>query len=268
VGFGGQYGYYTDYETGPGNSVAGSSLLLLTHRYYDPATGRFVNRDPIGYDGGINLYGFASGNPINAIDPSGLDALFICGRNHNNPGYMEGHAKAYAENYEATHPGKKAHIVSVTSVQGFIDAVNSANFMIDHFEYVGHGSQTQPKLLLGDDDMKAWFRVENLNQLDMTKFAKNADFVLTACHGAEASFGSNSIAAAFAKHFNRNVDAYDGDLNFGFPWPPHQAKTATPLFILNAHYQRGKRVTITPQGSVKSMSSEIAGNFRYWHPVP
>jgi len=73
VGFGGQWGYYTDYETGPGNSVAGSSLLLLTHRYYDPATGRFVNRDPIGYDGGINLYGFAAGNPISRRDSPGLD---------------------------------------------------------------------------------------------------------------------------------------------------------------------------------------------------
>ena len=64
IGFGGQWGYYTDYESG---------LLLLTHRYYDPATGRFVNRDPIGYDGGINLYTFAGGNPINGRDPLGLD---------------------------------------------------------------------------------------------------------------------------------------------------------------------------------------------------
>lgn len=49
VGFGGQFGYYTDAETG---------LVCLTHRYYDGKTGRFVNRDPIGYRGGINLYGF------------------------------------------------------------------------------------------------------------------------------------------------------------------------------------------------------------------
>ena len=63
AGFGGQYGYYTDRETG---------LLCLTHRYYDPGTGRFINRDPIGYQGGVNLYGFAGGNPVNDSDPSGL----------------------------------------------------------------------------------------------------------------------------------------------------------------------------------------------------
>jgi RHS repeat-associated protein len=42
-GYGGQWGYSTDSETG---------LLLLTNRYYDPGTGRFVTRDPIGYAGG------------------------------------------------------------------------------------------------------------------------------------------------------------------------------------------------------------------------
>jgi RHS repeat-associated protein len=66
VGFGGQYGYYTDNETG---------LLCLTHRYYDPGTGKFINRDPIGYAGGENLYGFADGNPVNESDPSGFSSI-------------------------------------------------------------------------------------------------------------------------------------------------------------------------------------------------
>jgi RHS repeat-associated protein len=34
-------------------------------RYYDPIDGRWVNRDPIGIDGGINTYNFVSNNPVN-----------------------------------------------------------------------------------------------------------------------------------------------------------------------------------------------------------
>jgi RHS repeat-associated protein len=71
VGFGSQYGYYTDPETGNGTTAPG--LLCLTHRYYDPGTGRFVTRDPSGYGGGVNLYGFAGDNPVNESDPSGFD---------------------------------------------------------------------------------------------------------------------------------------------------------------------------------------------------
>jgi len=61
-GYGGQWGYVTDWETG---------LQLCGHRYYDAASGRWINRDPIGYDGGINLYGYVGNNPINSIDPRG-----------------------------------------------------------------------------------------------------------------------------------------------------------------------------------------------------
>ena len=45
--------------------------MCLTHRYYDAGTGKFINRDPIGYGGGINLYGFTGNNPVNRSDPNG-----------------------------------------------------------------------------------------------------------------------------------------------------------------------------------------------------
>jgi RHS repeat-associated protein len=41
-------------------------------RYYQADMGRFVGRDPIGYDSGdTNLYRYVRGNPLNATDPSG-----------------------------------------------------------------------------------------------------------------------------------------------------------------------------------------------------
>jgi RHS repeat-associated protein len=41
-------------------------------RYYDPLKGRFLQRDPMEYVDGANLYEYARSNPINRIDPSGL----------------------------------------------------------------------------------------------------------------------------------------------------------------------------------------------------
>jgi RHS repeat-associated protein len=49
-----------------------SGLLYRRNRYYDPATGRFTQEDPIGLAGGVNLYGFANGAPVSYSDPYGL----------------------------------------------------------------------------------------------------------------------------------------------------------------------------------------------------
>ncbi|MDE2127875.1 MAG: RHS repeat-associated core domain-containing protein [Armatimonadetes bacterium] len=64
-GFGSQYGYYSDSETG---------LQLLGYRYYDPAEGRFVNRDPIGMAGGVNVYGYVRNDPPVFVDGRGTQA--------------------------------------------------------------------------------------------------------------------------------------------------------------------------------------------------
>ncbi|WP_337172379.1 RHS repeat-associated core domain-containing protein [Gemmatimonas aurantiaca] len=44
----------------------------LRNRYYDATTGQFTQADPIGLAGGLNLYGFGSGDPVNYRDPMGL----------------------------------------------------------------------------------------------------------------------------------------------------------------------------------------------------
>jgi RHS repeat-associated protein len=46
--------------------------LYLTHyRLYDPSSKRWLNRDPIGEHGGLNLYAYVGGNPVNYVDPTG-----------------------------------------------------------------------------------------------------------------------------------------------------------------------------------------------------
>jgi hypothetical protein len=44
-------------------------------RYYHPGLRRFLNADPIQFEGGMNWYGYAGGNPVMGMDPSGLVAM-------------------------------------------------------------------------------------------------------------------------------------------------------------------------------------------------
>ena len=55
---------YTDAESG---------FLNYGRRLYNPTTGRWLSKDPIEEDGGVNLYGFVLNNPINGYDMLGLD---------------------------------------------------------------------------------------------------------------------------------------------------------------------------------------------------
>ena len=50
-----------------------TGLHYYRARYYDPAEGRFISKDPIGFDGGINIYTYTFNNPIRYTDPFGLD---------------------------------------------------------------------------------------------------------------------------------------------------------------------------------------------------
>ena len=60
-------GYFYDVETG---------LFLVTSRYYDPETGRFISPDDISYldpssINGLNLYAYCGNDPVNRWDPTG-----------------------------------------------------------------------------------------------------------------------------------------------------------------------------------------------------
>jgi RHS repeat-associated protein len=66
---------YTDDLWNGGDDLRELGVVLLGPRAYDPAIGRFLQRDPLIHAGSSstgNPYSFAFGDPINLSDPSGL----------------------------------------------------------------------------------------------------------------------------------------------------------------------------------------------------
>jgi len=100
-------GRYYDGETG---------LYYYRSRYYDTA-GRFLEPDSIGYKGGLNLYNYGGGDPINNVDPLGTEC---CNRKTNPNSAFRKTANGFALR-NAPSPG--------LSVQGepFTDAVGVAS---------------------------------------------------------------------------------------------------------------------------------------------
>ena len=62
--FAGAKGYVSDDATG---------FEMLGARYYLPWLGRFLTQDPIGHEGGLNLYAYCGNSPLLNVDPDGLE---------------------------------------------------------------------------------------------------------------------------------------------------------------------------------------------------
>jgi RHS repeat-associated protein len=67
-----------------------AGLVQYGARAYSVDLGRWLTKDPIGENGGLNLYAYAGNNPINAIDPDGTTLLYSAapfpGQNPNQLG--------------------------------------------------------------------------------------------------------------------------------------------------------------------------------------
>lgn len=64
----------SDFTYGGGFGVMdeGDDRYFMVNRYYDALTGRFLQRDPVGPAGGLNLYCYSNNNPVATVDPDGL----------------------------------------------------------------------------------------------------------------------------------------------------------------------------------------------------
>jgi RHS repeat-associated protein len=85
-------GMYREFFTGLGH----------THfREYSPLHGRWLSEDPAGYADGLNLYAYCANDPVNAVDPLGLEIVQVEGR-YAGYGYYHVYGGWHNENYLGT----------------------------------------------------------------------------------------------------------------------------------------------------------------------
>jgi len=73
-GYVGAFGYQAHSIAESTNPDTAFPYLHVGARYYDPSSGRFLQRDPIGIRGGLNVYAYVGNAPTRRIDPKGRQA--------------------------------------------------------------------------------------------------------------------------------------------------------------------------------------------------
>jgi RHS repeat-associated protein len=121
-----------------------SGLIYYGYRYYSHGLGRFLNQDPIGESGGLNLYAFVGNDPVNAREYLGLCAT-RCYEVHqaiNNAGTLVGHKFEICVSSCANFTPPKGHTLYAT---GLIDRErNSAEFFVQNSNPALAKTQTTP----------------------------------------------------------------------------------------------------------------------------
>ncbi len=99
-----------------------SGLLYYGYRYLNVGTGRWLSRDPIEEDGGVNLYGFLQNDAINTIDKLGLVLVVIDGTDSQEWVGQKGvnsHVLNFVRDY--TGPGTKLYMDGPSTIGRGVD---------------------------------------------------------------------------------------------------------------------------------------------------
>ena len=123
---------YTDAETG---------LCYYGFRYYQPETGRWLSRDPLGIRGGLNLYGMCFNDPLNYYDYLGRDPKPVSGGASTNNGSTPSQNNLFQDVADkgAGGKGKGKQTPTGDDMLNYFKELSKDNCCIKKLTIAGHG---------------------------------------------------------------------------------------------------------------------------------
>ena len=222
-----------------------SGLVYLRDRCYDPETGRFTSKDPLGVSSGSNGYVYVNDSAPNSVDPMGTDAIFFAGAGNAEQG--AGVAPTYSVFYTAAQAqaaaytkatGEPAYVVQAANKQDVINALAKyADDPIDDIVFIAHNYVNSKNgtsgLALGPGP-NGNLLTTDFSGLDFSSFDPDIGSAsVEACYSALPRVGA---AQALANALDSPVTGYDQEVSFT-DGQPRQASVWTAYtwgnFFLN-----------------------------------
>ncbi len=241
-GYAGGFGYQED----------SSGLKLLGHRYYDPTTGRFLSRDPIG--SGKNWYVYTRNNPTSLTDAGGLEwfensRITVIGDLDGVQGNNFG-----GEIYIGWKPWDKD--MSRSTKEEIKTALVEADENTT-FTFYGHGDRNGT-IFLGYTAMEESLTTEDIREVARRRRALGKDRLAYAEIGACYSGSTRAIILSWLSLF-KSVDVYPWTTpwnRMGFDW------TSVPAEDLNPNGNDYKKKPGGSGGGTSSGGNSLPGASR------